>query len=58
MPRTTRTRRPLNREPTSLAAVTTTSRNEAIDTIEILAPNTNIDPDLRTYEIDHTPPPP
>jgi hypothetical protein len=59
MGRTTRVRRPANREPTSLAvAIATTSENEAIDTIEILVLEANIDPALRTYEIDHPPPPP
>lgn len=52
-PRTTRIRRPANREPTSLISVTTTS--EAIDTVEAL--NANIDPALQNYEIDHPPPP-
>jgi hypothetical protein len=47
MGRTTRVRRPANREPTSLAvAITAASENEAIDTIEILAPEANIDPAL------------
>jgi hypothetical protein len=55
-PRTTRNRRPPNREPTSLAAATSTSENEAIDTIEIVAPDANIDPVITTYEIDHPPP--
>jgi Myb/SANT-like DNA-binding domain len=56
-PRATRNRRPPNREPTSLAAATSTSENEAIDTIEIVAPDANIDPAITTYEIDHPPPP-
>src|SRR5437763_6786350 len=54
-PRTTRNRRPPNREPTSLVAVTVTSESEAIDTVR--APNANIDPTLQTYESDHPLPP-
>ena len=57
-PRTTRNRRPPNRELTSLVAVTSTSENKAIDTIEIVTPNVNIDPTITIYEIDHPPPPP
>ena len=57
-PRTTRNRRPPNRELTSLAAVTSTSENEAINTIEIVVPDPTIDPAITTYEIDHPPPPP
>lgn len=56
-PRTTRNRRAPNREPTSLAIITSTSENEAIDTIEIVVPSANIDPAITTYEIDHPPPP-
>jgi len=51
-PRTTRNRRPPNREPTSLAAVIITSNSEAIDTVGALL-NTNIDPALQTYESNH-----
>ena len=51
-PRTTRNRRPPNREPTSLAAVIITSNSEAIDTVRALL-NTNIDPALQTYESNH-----
>ena len=57
MPRTTRIRRPPNREPTSLAATTATSENEAIDTIEALVPDPNIDLALGTYEINYPLPP-
>ncbi len=61
MGRTTRIRRPPNREPTSLAGAAllagASSENEAIDTVELLAPDSNIDPALTTYEIDHPPPP-
>jgi hypothetical protein len=61
MGRTTRIRRPPNREPTSLAGAAllagASSENEAIDTVELLAPDSNIDPALTTYEIDHSPPP-
>jgi hypothetical protein len=56
-PRTTRNRRPPNREPTSLAAITSTSKDEAINTIKIVVPDTNIDPAIITYEIDYPPPP-
>jgi hypothetical protein len=57
MPRaTTRIRRPPNREPASLAAIPAASENEAIDTVEILTPDANIDPALQTYDIDHPPP--
>jgi hypothetical protein len=49
-----RSRRPPNREPTSLAAVTITSDCEAtIDTVGAL--DANIDPALQTYEIDDPP---
>jgi Myb/SANT-like DNA-binding domain len=62
MPRaTTRTRRPPNREPASLAAipaaVPAASENEAIDTVETLTPDANIDPALQPYDIDPPPPP-
>jgi hypothetical protein len=58
MPRaTTRTRRPPNREPASLAAIPAASENEAIDTVEILTPDANIDPALQTYEIEPLIPP-
>ena len=56
-PRTTRNRRPPNREPTSLAAVTSTSENEAIDTIETPASDTNIDPALTNHDFNPPPPP-
>ena len=55
-PRTTCNRRPPNREPTSLAAVTATSESEAIDTVRALL-NANIDPALQTYESNHPLPP-
>ena len=61
MGRATRTRRPLNREPTSLAGAAliagASGENEAIDTIETVTPDSNINPALTTYEIDHPPPP-
>jgi len=58
MPRTTRIRRPPNRQPTSLAgAANALSGNEAIDSIEGLDPDTNIDPALTTCDIDYPPPP-
>src|SRR3979490_1721422 len=57
MPRaTTRIRSPPNREPASLAAIPAASENKAIDTVEILTPDANIDPALQTYDIDHPPP--
>lgn len=60
MPRPTRTRRPLERKPASLAgaaaAAATLGENEAIDSIEVLVPDANIDPALATYDIDHPPP--
>src|ERR1700730_9193560 len=55
-PCTTCNRRPPNREPTSLAAVTVTSESEAIDTVGALL-NANIDPALQTYKSDHPLPP-
>ena len=61
MGRATWTRRPPNREPTSLAGAAliagASGKNEAIDTIETVTPDSNIDPALTTYEIDHPPPP-
>ena len=57
-PRTTRNRRPPNRELISLVAVTSTSENKAINSIEIVIPDLNIDPAITTYKIDYPPPPP
>ena len=48
MNRTTRIRKVPNRDPVSLAATTTptTTQNEVIDTIEVVAINPNLDPAL------------
>jgi hypothetical protein len=57
MHRTARVKRAPNREPTSLAVATTLSgENEAIDSIEVLIPEANIDPALTNHDI--TPPSP
>ena len=59
MPRVTRIRRALNREPASLAgAATLSGENQAIDTIEAFTPGVDIDPALTAYDIDYPPSPP
>jgi hypothetical protein len=63
MHRTTRIKRAANREPTSLAATVAPSlhENEAIDVVETLTSEANIDPVLITlgeHDIDPPPPPP
>jgi hypothetical protein len=59
MPRTARIKRAPNREPTSLAVATPLSgENEAIDSIEVLISDANIDPDLTNHDIDPPLPPP